>query len=154
MDVMDVDQCASSRTTRTSRLPKTHGVAVSQKTDAAVVAQESGRRIGLLSPPPSDGPGTWDFAPGDQVTPSLRSMARLGGGRRCETWLCWSTQLLSPVAVKLGRPGTANERETARRLRAEAELVASIAHPCFQRVFGTNVEDDMPHIVFEYVEGP
>jgi len=80
-------------------------------------------------------------------------MARLGGGRRCETWLCWSSEFLSPVAVKMQRPGATNTHETARRLQAEAQRVASLAHPCFQRVLATHVHHDVPHIVFEYVEG-
>jgi len=81
-------------------------------------------------------------------------MARLGGGRRFETWLCWSTQLWSPVAVKMARPHTATDPKTARRLTDEAERVASLAHPSFQRVFSMHPDHVLPHIVFEYVEGP
>lgn len=99
-------------------------------------------------------PPGWPFARGDEITPSLVAWARLGGGRRCETWLCWSRELHAPVAVKLGRPSTATEPKTAARLGAEAKHVRALAHPAFQRLFECRITASIPHLVFEYVEGP
>src|SRR6476619_3565681 len=157
MDVTDVTDAArsvSSTTTRTTKRPPTRRAVVSPRTDAGVVARESNRPNGIPSPARVHEAGTWNFTAGKPVTASLRAMARLGGGRRCETWLCWSTQLWSPVAVKMARPHTATDPKTARRLTDEAERVASLAHPSFQRVFSMHPDHVLPHIVFEYVEGP
>src|SRR3954452_12161105 len=105
MDVTDAVQYASSTTTRINPRRPTQRVVVSLTTDATAAA-------------PFGEPGTWNFDPGHAVTASLCAVARLGGGRRCETWLCWSTERLCPVAVKMARPGTAADPTTARRLAA------------------------------------
>ncbi len=99
-------------------------------------------------------PPGWTFVAGDEIDPSLVVWARLGGGRRCETWLCWSRELFAPVAVKLGRPSTATEPATASRLELEARNVRALAHPAFQHLYASRTGAGVPHLVFEYVEGP
>ena len=62
--------------------------------------------------------------------------------------------MLTPVAVKMGRPTTADDPKTEKRLRAEGERVQSLTHPAFQRLYECRAGDQLPHLVFEYVEGP
>ena len=40
----------------------------------------------------------------DPVYGDLRAVEPLGIGRRCETWLVWSTRLWHPAVLKLARP--------------------------------------------------
>lgn len=98
---------------------------------------------------------SWDFAPGDQMSEDLQAWALLGDGRRCETWLAWSAAWCGPVTVKLPRPGEVDAR-TRQLLAAEGALVGELNHPGLQRLleFRAGPHDFIPHLVFEYVEGP
>ncbi len=97
---------------------------------------------------------TWGYAPGNPVVPGLRAWARLGGGRRCETWLAWSQDMWSPVVVKLPRPDHLSDPATRADLAQEAEMMGALSHPAVQRLYAANLDADPPHLVFEYVEGP
>jgi eukaryotic-like serine/threonine-protein kinase len=103
-------------------------------------------------------PGTaaessWACAPGDELVPGSWAWALLGDGRRCETWLAWSRHRWGPVAIKLPRPDQVNER-SRRALAREADAVLTLAHPSIQRLLDARLHDPVPHLVFEYVEGP
>jgi len=102
-----------------------------------------------------EAPGdAWDFQPGDEVFPGLHACAPLGAGRRCEMWLAWSASRWTAVALKVARPSQRNEPRTRRALAREATTVASLTHPAIQRLLEPGVEASLPHLVFEYVEGP
>jgi len=98
--------------------------------------------------------GDWDYRPGDPIVSGLRAWAPLGGGRRCQTWLAWSTARWSPVVVKLPRPDLVGNAETLADLRQEAEISAGLAHPAVQRVYEARLDAPLPYLVTEYVEGP
>jgi len=96
----------------------------------------------------------WGYAPGDTMATGLRSWARLGGGRRCETWLAWSTTWWMPVVMKVARPELVDDPDTRADLVHEMEVAAGLAHPGVQRLYAGAVDADPPHLLFEYVEGP
>jgi len=96
----------------------------------------------------------WGYAPGDVVGPGLRAWARLGGGRRCETWLVWSTAWWMPVVMKVARRELVEDPLTRADLAHEAQVTAGLAHPGVQRLYAAAVHADPPHLLFEYVEGP
>jgi serine/threonine protein kinase len=96
---------------------------------------------------------TWGCSPGQELVPGSWAWALLGDGRRCETWLAWSRHRWGPVAIKLPRPDQINER-TRRALAREANAVLPLAHPSIQRLLDARLDDPVPHLVFEYVEGP
>jgi serine/threonine protein kinase len=96
----------------------------------------------------------WGFAPGETVVTGLRAWALLGGGRRCETWLAWSTAWWMPVVLKLPRPALVADPQTRGDLANEAEVTAGLAHPGVQRRYAAVLDADLPYLLSEYVEGP
>ncbi len=96
---------------------------------------------------------SWACKVGEELVPGAWAWALLGDGRRCETWLAWSRHRWGPVAIKLPRPDQVNER-SRRALAREAEAVRQLAHPSIQRLNDARLEDPVPYLVFEYVEGP
>ncbi len=95
-----------------------------------------------------------DPAVGSPLLPGLLAWELLGGGTYCETWLCWSTELWAPVAVKLPRPDYLDDADTWSDLRCEALNHELVRHPGFQRLWSSDLEGTAPHLVLEYVEGP
>jgi serine/threonine protein kinase len=91
---------------------------------------------------------------GEPLLPGLLAWDRLGAGEHCETWLAWSTDLWSPVAVKLPRPGETDSADTRQDLVLEAWARSQVDHPGFQRLWRSGVQERVPHLVLEYVEGP
>jgi serine/threonine protein kinase len=101
-----------------------------------------------MDPEPS-----WSWAPGQELAPGLLAWALLGDGRRCETWLAWDLGRWCPVAVKLPRPGSGTARAVA-ALAQEAQVAGATAHPGLRRLLEARLDRPLPHLVFEYVEGP
>jgi serine/threonine protein kinase len=96
---------------------------------------------------------SWARKAGDELVAGLRAWALLGDGRRCETWLAWCDRRWAPVAVKLPRPDQVNAN-SRQALAREAAAVAPLAHPSTQRLLEARLDDPVPHLVFEYIEGP
>jgi serine/threonine protein kinase len=94
------------------------------------------------------------YAPGEQIVTGIHAWAHLGEGRRCETWLAWSTELWSQVAVKLPLAGQMDDPRSAVRLGEEAAILGGLHHPAIERLLMDRHTDPVPHIVKEYVEGP
>jgi eukaryotic-like serine/threonine-protein kinase len=101
-----------------------------------------------MGPEPS-----WSWAPDQELAPGLLAWALLGDGRRCETWLAWDLGRWCPVAVKLPRPGSGTARAVA-ALAQEAQVAGATAHPGLRRLLEARLDRPLPHLVFEYVEGP
>jgi serine/threonine protein kinase len=96
---------------------------------------------------------SWACEVGEELVPGAWAWALLGDGRRCETWLAWSRHHWTAVAIKLPRPDQVNQR-SRRALAREANAVLPLAHPSIQRLLDARLEDPVPHLVFEYIEGP
>jgi serine/threonine protein kinase len=103
--------------------------------------------------PTSTEENSWACRPGEELVAGLRAWALLGDGRRCETWLAWCGRRWAPVAVKLPRPDLVNAESRA-ALAREAGSVGSLAHSSIQRLLEARLEEPVPHLVFEYIEGP
>ena len=99
-------------------------------------------------------PERWPFAPGDLIRPGLFAWQQLGAGQRCATWLAWSAEHCGPVVVKLPHPQGQHSSRTRDSLRREASRLTAVNHPAFQRLLATGLDDPVPHLVYEYVEGP
>ena len=97
---------------------------------------------------------SWDWPPGHELTAGLLAWALLGDGPRCETWLAWDVERWSPVAVKLPGPAALGSARATAGLRREAELAVSLAHPGIRRLLDARLDERLPLLVFEYVEGP
>lgn len=101
-----------------------------------------------------DTESSWVRAPGEELVPGYLAWSRLGGGTHCETWLAWSAAHWCPVTVKLPRPAEISDADTRSDLALEARQLNRITHPGVQRLVAENLEEAVPHLVLEYVEGP
>ena len=95
-----------------------------------------------------------ELEPGSPLLPGLLAWQPLGGGNHCEAWLAWSTDLWSPVVVKLPRPDEVSDAGVWEDLLLEARAHDGVRHPGFQRLWWSELEAEVPHLVLEYVEGP
>jgi serine/threonine protein kinase len=94
------------------------------------------------------------FAAGDEIVPGVFAAALIGDGRRCESWLAWSTELWSPVVIKLPLADQLDNPRTAQRLAEEAAMLDRLRHPAVNRLLADRHDHPIPHLVLEYVEGP
>jgi serine/threonine protein kinase len=62
--------------------------------------------------------------------------------------------LWTPVSVKLPRPAEVQDADVWQDLMVEAHAHAQVDHPGFQRLWKAGLEEEVPHLVLEYVEGP
>jgi serine/threonine protein kinase len=104
--------------------------------------------------PPTEQESARDNAPGTTLLPGLLAWQLLGGGNHCETWLAWSVDLWAPVSVKLPRPTEVRDADVWQDLMVEAHAHSLVEHPGFQRLWKAELQDPVPHLVLEYVEGP
>jgi serine/threonine-protein kinase len=71
-----------------------------------------------------------------------------------EVYCARDTRLKRLVAIKRLPESFAGDPERLRRLRREAEMLASLSHPNIAAVFGLEESSDTTAIVMEFVEGP
>lgn len=96
----------------------------------------------------------WGFREGDEIAPGRRAVRLLGGGRRYEAYLAWDDDLRCLVVAKVLRPGHLTNATSRRGLAAEAAMLERLNHPAIVRSFGAAPDDDRPHIVLEFLDGP
>ncbi|MBS43383.1 MAG: hypothetical protein CMH83_09525 [Nocardioides sp.] len=78
---------------------------------------------------------------------------RLGRGGAADVHRATDEVLGRDVAVKTLRDATADSRDRA-RFDGEARLLARLTHPSLVTVLDAGVDDDVPFLVMELVEGP
>ncbi len=77
----------------------------------------------------------------------------LGRGSTAEVWRAFDVRLERPVAVKRLIAGGVGDPTTAARLEREARTVAGLSHPGIVTVYDTGIEDGMPWLAMELVDG-
>jgi serine/threonine-protein kinase len=77
----------------------------------------------------------------------------LASGGMGEVWQGYDTVLERHVAVKLPRPGLAQDPEFLTRFRNEARNAAPLVHPNIAAVFDFGADDDVPYLVLELIDG-
>jgi serine/threonine protein kinase len=83
-----------------------------------------------------------------------RILTRLGCGGMGEVFLADDPALRRGVAIKRIRPGLQRDPMFRARLRREAQLAARLSHRAIVQVFDLLSENDIDHVVMEYVPGP
>ena len=80
----------------------------------------------------------------------------VGAGGFSEVWRATDTVLARPVAVKLLRPGCAQQPEVLARFRAEARNAAALWHVNIAHIYDYDESADglQPYLVMELVDGP
>jgi tetratricopeptide (TPR) repeat protein/plasmid stabilization system protein ParE len=83
-----------------------------------------------------------------------RILTCLGRGGMGEVFLAEDPVLRRGVAIKRIRPGLDRDRTFRIRLRREAQFAARLSHRAIVQVFDLVTEDNVDHVVMEYVPGP
>ncbi|MBN8610690.1 MAG: serine/threonine protein kinase [Deltaproteobacteria bacterium] len=79
--------------------------------------------------------------------------APLGGGGFGAVYEGFHLRLKRPVAVKVLHPEHVKDPELRKRFEREAESLAALSHPNVVPVFDYGVDDDLPFLVMEKLEG-
>ena len=61
--------------------------------------------------------------------------------------------LQKPVAIKMLRPDGFHGNDALDRFSREATVVSKLVHPSIAQVLDFGIEDDMPFLVMEFVDG-
>ena len=77
----------------------------------------------------------------------------LGAGGMGEVYRAVDTRLYRKVAIKVLPEQFANDRERLRRFEQEARAVAALNHPNILALYDIGVQDGMPYVVSELLEG-
>jgi serine/threonine protein kinase len=99
-------------------------------------------------------PTSWGLSEGEMIAPGLSALRLLGGGTRYEAYLAFDERLHHVTVVKVLRPDRVVDESAVRGLRGEAAVLRSLNHPAIARLLRGAVDDERPHIVLEFVEGP
>jgi serine/threonine protein kinase len=102
----------------------------------------------------ADGHPVWGHREGQPLVPGSYAWQRLGVGRRCETWLAWSVEGWHPVVVKLPRPHQVTEPRAWASLAREVYVLTRARHPALPRLYADRLDQECPHLVMEFVDGP
>ncbi len=97
---------------------------------------------------------SWGFVQGDEITPDLVAMKRLGGGTAYEAYLAFDEITFGPVVVKVVRPDQVADESSLRGLRREVHALAAVNHPVVVRGLRHDLEGARPHVVLEQIDGP
>mgnify|MGYP006173098509 CR=1 FL=1 len=92
-------------------------------------------------------PTSWNLEEGDEITPGLHALKKLGGGSEYEAYLSWSDELLFLVVAKCLRPHLVDEERARRVMKREADLLLSLNHPVIVRGFDAVLDGPHPHVL-------
>ncbi|MBL4683555.1 MAG: tetratricopeptide repeat protein, partial [Nannocystaceae bacterium] len=104
------------------------------------------------APPASPGPRTANPEPGTRVDRYV-IFTHLGSTRHSEIYAAHDPELDRKVALKLLSLDAADEQEGYRRLMAEAQATARLAHPNVVKVHDVGTWRGRPYIAREFIEG-
>ncbi len=90
---------------------------------------------------------------GTSLSGRYRLDQQIGTGGMSTVYRAFDTVLERRVAVKLMHRDMAGHPDQLERFRREARAVAQLNHPHIVQVIDAGEDENMPYIVFEYVEG-
>jgi serine/threonine protein kinase len=93
------------------------------------------------------------LAPG-QTLGKYQVRALLGRGGMAEVYRALNPDLRQDVAIKVLNPAAIDSQNGLARFRQEAQAAASLQHPNIVRVYDFDVQDGLPYMVMELIEGP
>ncbi|MFY9724739.1 MAG: protein kinase [Bryobacteraceae bacterium] len=92
------------------------------------------------------------LAPGTRMGP-YEILAMIGSGGMGEVYRARDARLRREVAVKILPPEVATDPVRRQRFEFEARTVAALNHPNIVAIYDVGVEDGVPYIVSELIEG-
>lgn len=93
------------------------------------------------------------IAQGAVIAEKYRLERRLSHGGMGSVWLGHHLHLDAPVAIKFMRPSLVEDAGARARFEREAKAAAQIRSPHVVHVYDHGIDDDVPFIVMEYLEG-
>src|SRR5689334_5323196 len=93
------------------------------------------------------------WGPGHVIAQKFRLVRRLGQGGMGSVWAADHLALNSQVAVKIIDPAIASNAEALGRFLREAQSAAALRSPHVVQTFDYGVEDGVPFIAMELLEG-
>src|SRR5258706_3776632 len=90
---------------------------------------------------------------GQIIAGKYRLERELGRGGMGSVWLAQHLTLNSPIAIKLIEPIIMQNPETLARFLREAQAAASLRSPHVVQILDHGVDEDLPYIVMELLEG-
>ncbi len=90
---------------------------------------------------------------GTLLSERYRLDAQVGSGGMSTVYRAFDTVLERQVAIKLMHREIASDSDQLERFRREARAVAQLNHPHVVGVIDAGEDENMPYIVFEFVEG-
>ncbi|MBL8739781.1 MAG: serine/threonine protein kinase [Myxococcales bacterium] len=93
------------------------------------------------------------LVPGAMLSPSIRLFRPLGEGGMGSVWLAEHLALGTPVAVKFLHRSLVQNEACGARFRREALAAARIRSPHVVQILDQGVNDGLPYIVMELLEG-
>src|SRR5437016_11557345 len=82
-----------------------------------------------------------------------RVLEKIGAGGMGEVFRARDERLGRDVALKLVRPASSDNPDHLRRFEQEARAAAALNHPNIVAVYDVGVENGVPYIVSELLEG-
>ncbi len=90
---------------------------------------------------------------GTLLSGRYRLDAQVGSGGMSTVYRAFDTVLERQVAIKLMHREIASDSDQLERFRREARAVAQLNHPHIVGVIDAGEDENMPYIVFEFIEG-
>lgn len=101
------------------------------------------------APSPTTGP--WGISIGVEMAPGYLASGLLSRSAHTETWVAWSMEREEPVRIKIPRTDPVTYPAFDQLLR-EHKTLRTFSHPGLSTTFGADLEAEMPHAVFEYLD--
>lgn len=127
--------------------------------DLAADSRESGESGERTPTPSGERSDEWDRRPppviakGEEVFGKYRLLEKIGEGGMGEVWLVDNLELDRQSALKLIKPGIAQNDKGWGRFRREARLMAKLEHPNAVAVYDFKRTQSMGYIEMEFVRG-
>jgi serine/threonine-protein kinase len=105
---------------------------------------------------PSDNPGAAlvaSFVAGTLLANQYEIVRRLGMGGMGAVYKCMDKMTGRLVAVKVLKPEHAANTKIMQRFQREAQAIANLEHPNLVKLYSFHLNDSLPLIVMEYVDG-
>jgi len=100
-------------------------------------------------PMPTTGP--WGITIGSELAPGYLASGLLGRAAHTETWVAWSVEREEPVRIKIPRSKQVTYPAFDQLFR-EYKAVRAFHHPGLSTTYGADLDAEMPHVVYEYLD--
>ncbi len=94
---------------------------------------------------------SWGISVGDEIAPGFTASALINRTEHTDVWAAWSSKTEEPVKIKL--PGQSPVSYHAyEQIQREFQMVRRLRHPGLGAARSMDLEAEMPHAVFEYLD--